>query len=159
MGLKNFIKNIGKKLAGVETETKELSPAEILQKNASATLALKSLLAKMALPIENLNVIYDQGKVTLFGKTESQETSEKAELIVGNTQGVSEVDNNIEVVVPQPEAVFHTVVKGEYLSKIAKQYYGNANRYMEIFEANKPMLKDPDEIYPGQVLRIPNVTK
>ena len=159
MGLKNFIKNIGKKLAGVETETKELSPAEILQKNATATLALTNLLKKMALPIENLGVVYDQGKVTLFGKTATQETYEKAELIVGNTQGVAEVNNNIEVVVPQPEAVYHTVVKGEYLSKIAKQYYGNANRYMEIFEANKPMLKDPDEIYPGQVLRIPNITR
>ncbi|MTH78973.1 peptidoglycan-binding protein LysM [Paracoccus aestuariivivens] len=51
--------------------------------------------------------------------------------------------------------VFHTVKKGETLSAIAKEYLGSANRYPEIFEANKPMLTDPDKIYPGQTLRIP----
>ena len=49
----------------------------------------------------------------------------------------------------------YTVQKGDTLSKIAKETLGDANRYPEIFEANKPMLKDPDKIYPGQVLRIP----
>ena len=49
----------------------------------------------------------------------------------------------------------YTVEKGDTLSKIAKETLGDANRYPEIFEANKPMLKDPDKIYPGQVLRIP----
>lgn len=49
----------------------------------------------------------------------------------------------------------YTVEKGDTLSGIAKKMYGNANKYPQIFEANKPMLKDPDEIYPGQVLRIP----
>jgi nucleoid-associated protein YgaU len=56
---------------------------------------------------------------------------------------------------PQPEARYYTVVKGDTLSKIAKAQYGDANKYPQIFEANKPMLKDPDKIYPGQVLRIP----
>lgn len=51
--------------------------------------------------------------------------------------------------------VFHTVEKGDTLSAIARKYLGDANKYHQIFEANKPMLKDPDEIYPGQVLRIP----
>ena len=41
------------------------------------------------------------------------------------------------------------------LSKIAKEFYGDANQYPKIFEANKPMLSDPDKIYPGQVLVIP----
>ena len=49
----------------------------------------------------------------------------------------------------------YTVQTGDTLSKIAKEFYGNANKYQQIFEANKPMLKDPDKIYPGQVLRIP----
>ena len=52
-------------------------------------------------------------------------------------------------------AATHTVVKGDTLSAIAKKTLGNANRYMEIFEANKPMLVHPDKIYPGQTLRIP----
>jgi nucleoid-associated protein YgaU len=51
--------------------------------------------------------------------------------------------------------VFYPVEKGETLSAIAKRLYGDPNKYMKIFEANKPMLKDPDKIYPGQVLRIP----
>jgi nucleoid-associated protein YgaU len=54
-----------------------------------------------------------------------------------------------------PEAQYHTVAKGDTLSAIAKKYYGDASKYPEIFEANKPMLKHPDKIYPGQSLRIP----
>jgi len=53
---------------------------------------------------------------------------------------------------------FYTVKSGDSLSKIAKEFYGDASKYPQIFEANKPMLKDPDKIYPGQVLRIPSAT-
>ena len=49
----------------------------------------------------------------------------------------------------------YTVAKGDTLSKISKEYYGNANEYMKIFNANKDQLKDPDKIQIGQVLRIP----
>ena len=49
----------------------------------------------------------------------------------------------------------YTVKSGDTLSKIAKEMYGEANKYDQIFQANQPMLKDPDKIYPGQVLRIP----
>jgi nucleoid-associated protein YgaU len=54
-----------------------------------------------------------------------------------------------------PEAKFYTVKSGDTLSKISKDAYGDANQYTKIFEANRPMLKNPDKIYPGQVLRIP----
>jgi nucleoid-associated protein YgaU len=47
------------------------------------------------------------------------------------------------------------VQRGDTLSKLAKAHYGDAMKYPLIFEANKPMLADPDKIYPGQVLRIP----
>lgn len=50
----------------------------------------------------------------------------------------------------------HTVKKGESLSKIAKHYYGKANAYHKIFEANTDILKNPDLIHPGQVLVIPH---
>jgi len=56
---------------------------------------------------------------------------------------------------PQPEARYYTVAKGDTLSKISKEMYGDPNKYPQIFEANKPMLGHPDKIYPGQVLRIP----
>jgi len=54
-----------------------------------------------------------------------------------------------------PAAQTYTVVSGDSLSKIAKKYYGNANRWREIFEANRDQLDIPDLIKPGQVLKIP----
>lgn len=52
-------------------------------------------------------------------------------------------------------SAFYTVQKGDTLSAIAKKHYGDANKYPQVFEANKPMLDSPDKIYPGQVLRLP----
>jgi nucleoid-associated protein YgaU len=66
------------------------------------------------------------------------------------------VEDNMTVEVNvEPPAQYYTVVSGDTLSKIAKQHYGNANEYNRIFEANQPLLKHPDKIYPGQMLRIP----
>jgi nucleoid-associated protein YgaU len=53
----------------------------------------------------------------------------------------------------------YTVQSGDTLSKIAKTHLGNANAYMEIFNANRDQLKDPDEIKPGQVLKIPAMSE
>lgn len=50
----------------------------------------------------------------------------------------------------------YTVVKGDNLSAISKKFYGTANRWQEIFEANRDQLDDPDLIHPGQTLRIPD---
>jgi LysM repeat protein len=63
--------------------------------------------------------------------------------------GVSQVNDMMSVDQSEPEATFYTVVSGDNLSKIAKQHYDNPNKYMLIFEANKPMLSHPDKIYPG----------
>ena len=71
--------------------------------------------------------------------------------------GEPRVEDRLEVTNPEPEARYYTVAKGDTLSKIAKQHYDDANKYPQIFEANKPMLKDPDKIYPGQSLRIPEL--
>lgn len=51
----------------------------------------------------------------------------------------------------------HTVVKGDTLGHIAKHYYGKANKYPQIFEANRDILDDPNKIRPGQALNIPNL--
>ena len=56
---------------------------------------------------------------------------------------------------PKPDGESYTVQSGDTLSRISKQFYGDANRYMKIFEANHDVLKDPNVIKPGQVLRIP----
>ena len=54
-----------------------------------------------------------------------------------------------------PYAQYHVVAQGETLSHIAKQYYGDARLYPQIFEANRDLLKTPDRIRVGQKLRIP----
>ncbi|MEZ5001728.1 MAG: peptidoglycan-binding protein LysM [Chitinophagales bacterium] len=152
MGLFKFVKNAGAKL--FTKKKKEVTETVEETKKANA-FELVSFVSGLGLKIENLEIAVEDEKVTVSGITEDQATKEKVILAVGNVDGVSEVEDNIEVKAPEPEAQFHTVVSGDTLGKIAKTYYGNAMKYPVIFEANKPMLKDPDKIYPGQVLRIP----
>jgi nucleoid-associated protein YgaU len=64
-------------------------------------------------------------------------------------------DIGVDSGLPAPAKV-HEVVAGETLSKIAKQYYGDANKYMKIFDANKDQLTDPNKIKVGQKLKIPD---
>ena len=92
---------------------------------------------------------------TVYGIADDQATKEKIILCCGNVAGVEKVGDMMTVSVSEPPAEYYTVVSGDTLSKISKQYYGDANQYMKIFEANKPMLSHPDKIYPGQMLRIP----
>ena len=109
----------------------------------------------MKLPVQNLKVDFDDGTATVYGQADNQPVKENIILFLGNIQGVGRVDDRMEVVNPGPQAQMYTVKSGDTLSKIAKEYYGDAMKYPVIFEANTPMLKDPDKIYPGQVLRIP----
>jgi nucleoid-associated protein YgaU len=104
-----------------------------------------------------LTVTYDgaTSTVSVFGVAPDQATKEKIALCCGNVAGVAKVNNMMTVDQSEPEATYYTVVSGDTLSKIAKTNYGDANKYMIIFEANKPMLSDPNKIYPGQLLRIP----
>lgn len=66
-------------------------------------------------------------------------------------------DITVDPSLPQPKAKeqTYTVQAGDTLSKISKQFFGDANKYMTIFNANKDQLQDPDKIKPGQVLKIP----
>jgi len=106
-------------------------------------------------------VSVDDDKVILAGKVDTTENKNKIIVTAGNIEGVSSIDDRlivlqpVQVAPPPPEKQFYTVKKGDYLSKISKQVYGDANKYNIIFEANRPMLKDPNLIYPGQVLVIP----
>ncbi len=154
MGLFSFIKNAGANVFGIgKTDAEEA--AEELRDATKAALKLEQTINDLGLKIENLNIIIDGDKATVTGKVEDQATKEKVVLLIGNTEGIATVDDRISVATPAPEAQFHTVVSGDTLGKIAKNYYGDAMKYPVIFEANKPMLTDPDKIYPGQVLRIP----
>jgi len=154
MGLFSFIKDAGAKLFGHE-EKKELETKSIEEINYEKAQRLMKEITALGLPVDDLNIVIVEEKAIVFGKPADQATKEKIILTVGNTEGIAEVDDKMEVANPEPEATFYTVKKGDYLSKIAKEVYGDASKYNVIFEANKPMLKDPDLIYPGQVLRIP----
>ncbi|ERI52266.1 peptidoglycan-binding protein LysM [Pseudomonas sp. AOB-7] len=127
----------------------------LVGQEAQAAESLKEHVAKVGLGNPNIEVSVEGDKVTARGEVASQEEKEKILLVLGNVAGVGEVDDQIGVVTPALAARFVTVKKGDTLSAIAKIEYGNANAYMKIFEANKPMLGHPDKIYPGQVLRIP----
>lgn len=112
-------------------------------------------LSRLGLDAQGVEVAVDGETVSLKGQASSQEQREKIVLAAGNVHGVSKVDDQLVIAQPTPPSQFYTVAAGDTLSKIAKQFYHDANKYPAIFEANRPMLKDPDEIYPGQVLRIP----
>lgn len=150
MGLFSFIKNAGARVFGIgKTTEEEAEEAAANLKNAVETLGFN---------VTDLNIEVDDDVATVWGEADSQATREKVVLVVGNTEGIASVDDRMSVAVAEveePVAQFHTVVSGDTLGKIAKTYYGNAMKYPVIFEANKPMLTDPDKIYPGQVLRIP----
>ena len=140
----SFFKGVGEKLFPSTEEVPEVKAA-----------ALLAHVQGLGLPFKKLSVKVAEDVVTLEGMVAEQVDSEKIAIAVGNVEGVSSVNNDLEVEVPKEEAKFHTVVSGDTLGKIAKDFYGNAMKYPVIFEANKPMLKHPDKIYPGQVLRIP----
>jgi nucleoid-associated protein YgaU len=68
----------------------------------------------------------------------------------------SDVQSGSSSTAPSPATErTYTVVRGDSLSKIAKRFYGKANDWKRIFEANKGIIENPDLIYPGQVLKIP----
>jgi nucleoid-associated protein YgaU len=166
MGLFSFISNAGKKIFGGDD-----APApKTAEESADFAVELKSQIKSLGLSVQSLGIRYTDGTVTVRGEAADQATREKIILAVGNTQGVSQVDDQMTVTPPPaaveddfvgppaPQSTFYTVVSGDTLGKIAAAHYGVPAMYGAIFEANKPMLSHPDRIYPGQVLRIPAVT-
>ena len=167
MGLFNFTRNLGETLRNAVTGGGDPDADDLK----------KELLGK-GITLQNLSLSVKDGTVQIGGIADTNAEREKAILIVGNTKGVEKVQESIQVTQPKftpgaataqqtaapaaqprtPDAAetrFYTVQSGDNLSKISKAHYGEADKYMQIFEANKPMLSDPDKIYPGQVLRVP----
>jgi nucleoid-associated protein YgaU len=125
---------------------------------------LSENLRNSGVTIENGQISVKGDTVSITGFAGSQAEKEKAILILGNTKGVAHVEDRIQIreaaaggvqQTASAQSKFYQVKAGDTLSKIAKELYGDANSYNQIFEANRPMLSDPDKIYPGQVLRIP----
>ena len=145
MSLFSFVKEAGEKLIDL------LTPG-----NANASEQLKKHISEVGLGNPNVQATVEGDKVTLTGEVASQEEKEKIILAAGNIAGVGSVEDKITVTGPAVAvARFVVVKKGDTLSAISLAVYGNANQYNKIFEANKPMLKDVNKIYPGQTLRIP----
>lgn len=168
MGIFDFVKSVGKKLGIGDDE-------------APAAEQLKKDLDSYNLGTDKVDVDVQGDKVVLKGVVKDQSVFEKAVIAVGNTLGISKVEaSELKVVAPESglsldanadmtalvkastpakEPVFYTVKKGDNLSKIAEKQYGKgkASKYTVIFDANRPMLTHPDKIYPGQVLRIPDL--
>ncbi len=160
MALFSFTKHAGDTVFGIdETEKKDycegISDEFELQKIAEKKL--KDTISNLQLQIEHLNIFIDEDIALISGTTDDQAEKEKAVLVVGNTKGITLVDDQLTVKNNQPEAQFYSVNTGDTLGKIAKEFYGDATKHTLIFEANKPMLTLPDNIYPGQLLRIPVV--
>ncbi|WP_336287654.1 MULTISPECIES: peptidoglycan-binding protein LysM [unclassified Bartonella] len=148
MGLFNFVRTVGEKLGIGDHEPKEED--------------FKDAFDNFQLDTEKVGVRIENGKAILSGEVEDRETLEKAVLVVGNTQGISSVDiDQLKIVdtTSTKASHFYEVKSGESLWKIAEKVYGKGqgDKNAFIFEANKPMLKSPDKIYPGQVLRIPEL--
>ncbi|NPA51097.1 MAG: peptidoglycan-binding protein LysM [Epsilonproteobacteria bacterium] len=152
MGIFNFFKDAGKKILGQGDDS------EAIKKEIEESFG--------EMPIDGLVVEVNDGTVILAGVARDNDVREKAILIAGNVEGVEKVDAT-QLVTPQmieesnerdePEPTFYTIQKGDTLWKIAEKFYNDGTKHKEIFEANLEVIKDPNKIYPGQSIRIPNI--
>lgn len=145
MGLFDFARDVGRQLFDTDAEAAD---------NIKQHLEIKMT------GIKNIDVKFDDGVATVCGDCDNQAVREQAILIAGNVKGVQKVvADGLKAPAPPPEkkekVEYYEIVSGDTLGGIAKKYYGNAAKYMRIFEANKGVISDPNKIYPGQKIRIP----
>jgi len=157
MDLFGFAKDIGRR---------------IFNKDEEAAEKIKELIEANNPGVENLEVEFDNGVVSLAGQCSSSAAREKCVLMAGNVQGVvdvyatkmgvspaagggSKVGVEAEAEVAEEKVEFYVIQSGDTLGKLAKKHYGNAMEYPRIFEANREVIEDPDKIYVGQKIRIP----
>lgn len=154
MGLLDFLKDAGEDLFG----GKKGNEADVIRKKIEDELGSN---------VDNVGVLFNNGQVKLHGTAKSQAAKEKAALLAGNVKGVNSVDDDGLKVAGQaaqaaPVATastqYYTIESGDTLSKIAKRFYGDPQKYKELFDANREVIQDPDKIYPGQKIRIPNAS-
>lgn len=154
MGFFDFFKDAGKKLLGKGDD------AEAIKNEIESSFD--------ELPIQGLVVEVNGDTVALGGVAKDQPTKEKAILIAGNVEGIAAVNADQLVTMQQIsdenvreeenyEPVFYTIKKGDTLWGIAQDFYKDGSKYPLIVEANIEVIKDPDLIYPGQAIRIPEL--
>jgi nucleoid-associated protein YgaU len=155
MGLFSFFKKSGSKKLEEAEKAAASAAADAEAVRQQKIKALYDEVNEYGLDVKDLKIDLNDDTVIVEGEVEKQSTKELLVLTLGNIDGIATVDDRVVVSNPEPEAVFYEVKSGDSLSKIALAQYGDAQKYTQIFEANKPMLKDPNKIYPGQMLRIP----
>ncbi|SUT94512.1 peptidoglycan-binding protein LysM [Actinobacillus lignieresii] len=144
MGLFDFAANIGKKLFNKEEEASQAVTEHLNADNPG---------------VENVQVTVENGVANLTGIAATAAAVEKAVLMAGNIEGISEVKID-GVQIANGEALagddeFYVIQKGDTLWEIATKTYGNGAKYKAIVEANKEVIKDENKIFPGQKIRIP----
>ncbi len=109
------------------------------------------------LQVQNGDVKEENGVLKIWGTTKNQYEKNLLWDEIKRIGGENPSDIMADIKVDDTTVyATHQVKSGESLSKIAKHYYGDANKYNLIFQANTDQLKNPDMIHPGQVLKIPN---
>ena len=141
MGLFDFVKDIGTRLFGSHDDPAAKIKAHIEASNPG---------------IDGLEVAFEDGKVKLSGNAQDQAAMEKAVLMAGNVEGVTDVDSSAVAAPPAEKKVeYYVIQKGDTLWAIAARFLRSGARHPEIFEANREVIQHPDRIYPGQKIRIP----
>ncbi len=142
MGLFDFASNIGNKVFGGEDDASEKITQQLDSNNPG---------------VDNIMADFQDGVVTISGESDDSAAVEKAILMAGNIEGVSQIINNTnQPLEDENEQVeYYVIQSGDTLSKLAKTYYGNTSEYQKIFEANREVIQDPDLIFVGQKIRIP----
>ena len=145
MGLFDFAVDLGNKLFGDDEQEGADKIKEHIEEDNPG--------------VEGLEVSLEDGVATLKGSAKDQAAAEKAILMAGNVFGVQEVKADELEAPPATEAeqnvTFYEIQKGDTLWVIAKEHYGDGNKYNQIFDANREVIKNPDLIFPGQKIRIP----
>jgi len=146
------------------------------------TVAPSKLLSDAGLDPSGLKFGFGAGSITVSGKIAAESERQKILDVLAGIKGVATVQDNLVVAAPPPtqqqapqqtaprsatepaqaaaaagKARTYTVVSGDTLWRIAERMYGNGSHYMKIFEANTGVLKEPDQIFPGQQLVIPEL--
>jgi LysM repeat protein len=148
MSIIDFVKEAGKKLGmGGQPSAQDM----------------KKELDTHKMGTEEIKVDVHGDKAVLTGAAASPDILERAVVAMGNVIGISKVETDVKVPTPvsgTAASTTYTVKKGDTLSEIAEHIYGkgHSDHYKAILEANRPMLKSANKIYPGQVLRIPPLT-
>lgn len=145
MGLLDFVREVGRQLFDTDAEAAD---------------NIKQHLELCLTGINNVDVRFDDGVATISGDCVSPAVREQAILLAGNVKGVESVVAD-DLAAPEPEAdeapksEIYEIKSGDTLGAIARRYYGSASKLGRIYEANRDIIRDPNNIYPGQKISIP----